>query len=157
MYKEDVALNSLQLLICHKTKRKPNDPNLAKRDYFVDFCLSTDLQVLFLMRENKYFFRCRWIFLEYMYLPNPSALVAYDTRSICFLAEFNRFQLRVFLLEDWLPHQGWRTQYAQLFTYWWRENNWIRTCPKNISAISIGYRDWTDRLIKIASILFDEI
>ena len=44
----------------------------------------------------------------YTYLPNPSARAGYDTRSI-FWAEFNRFEFRVFLLLDELPHQGWRT------------------------------------------------
>ena len=39
---------------------------------------------------------------------NPSARAGYDTRSI-FYAEFNRFEFRVFLLLDYLPHQGWRT------------------------------------------------
>ena len=33
------------------------------------------------------------------YLPNPSARAGYDPRSIFFLAEFNRFQFRVFLLK----------------------------------------------------------
>ena len=36
---------------------------------------------------------------------NPSARAGYDTRSI-FKAKFNRFEFRVFLLLDKLPHQG---------------------------------------------------
>ena len=39
------------------------------------------------------------------YLPNPSTRAEYDTSSI-FYVEFNRFQFRVFLLVDLLPHQG---------------------------------------------------
>ena len=34
-----------------------------------------------------------------------------------------------------LPPQGWRTQSAILFTHSWRENNWIHTFPKGISAM----------------------
>ena len=52
-----------------------------------------------------------------------------------FKAEFNRFEFRVFLLLDLLPHQGWRTQSVLLITHNWRENNWIHTFPKGISAI----------------------
>ena len=37
---------------------------------------------------------------------NPSARAGYDPRSIFFKAEFNRFEIRVFLLLDSLPHQG---------------------------------------------------
>ena len=62
------------------------------------------------------------------------------------LAEFHRFEFRVFLLLDWLPHQGWRSQSALLFTHRWRENNWIHTFPKGISAMwnAVGpFRIWT--------------
>ena len=48
---------------------------------------------------------------------------------------FNRFEFRVVLLLDKLPHQGWRTQSVLLFTHSWRENNWIHTFPKGISAM----------------------
>ena len=34
-----------------------------------------------------------------------------------------------------MPHQGWRNQSALLFTHSWRENNWIDTFPKGISAM----------------------
>ena len=34
-----------------------------------------------------------------------------------------------------MPHQGWRTWSALLFTHSWRENNWIHTFPKSISAM----------------------
>ena len=85
----------------------------------------------------------------------PSGRAGYDTRSI-FLVEFNRFEFRVFLLIDWLPHQGWRTQSVLLFAPSRRENNWIHTFPKGFSsmwnaislvqvwtrvAVSISYED----------------
>ena len=38
-----------------------------------------------------------------------------------------------FLHLGYLPHQGWRTQSALLFTHSWRENIWIHTFPKGIS------------------------
>ena len=34
-----------------------------------------------------------------------------------------------------MPHQGLRTQSTLLFTHSWRENNWIHTFPKGISAM----------------------
>ena len=49
-----------------------------------------------------------YIETPYTYLPNPSARVGYDKRSI-FKAEFNRSEFRVFFLLDELPNQGWRT------------------------------------------------
>ena len=42
--------------------------------------------------------------------------------------------------------QGWRTQSLLLFTHSWRENNWIHTFPKGISAMRkaiILVQDWT--------------
>ena len=50
--------------------------------------------------------------------------------KVNFQVEFNRFEFRVFLLLDKLPHQGWRIQFVLLFTHSWRENNWIHTFPK---------------------------
>ena len=67
------------------------------------------------------------------YLPTPP--LGRILHKVNFQAEFNRFQFRVFLLQDKLPHQGWRTQSAQLFTHSWRENNWIHTFPKGINAM----------------------
>ena len=49
--------------------------------------------------------------------------------------EFERFEFRVFLLLGLLPYQGWRAQSVLLFTYIWREDNWIHTFPKSISAM----------------------
>ena len=64
---------------------------------------------------------------------NPSARAVYDTRSI-----FNRFEFRVFLLLDQLPHQGWRTQSVLLFPHSRREDNWIHTFPNAMwNAISV--------------------
>ena len=42
------------------------------------------------------------------------------TQGHFFKAEFNRFEFRVFLLLDQLPHQRWRNQSALLFTHSWR-------------------------------------
>ena len=55
--------------------------------------------------------------------------------KVNFYAEFNGFEFRVFLLLDYLPNQGWRTQSTLLFTHCWRENNWIHIFPKGISAM----------------------
>ena len=41
------------------------------------------------------------------YLPTPP--LGHDLTQGQFLAEFNRFEFRVFLLLDYLPRQGWRT------------------------------------------------
>ena len=49
---------------------------------------------------------------------NTSAQAGYDTRSI-----FKR------------SLTGWRNQSILLFTHSWRENNWIHTFPKGISAM----------------------
>ena len=57
---------------------------------------------------------------------NPFRGPGCDIGSIC-QVEFNRFEFRVFILLDWLPNQGERTQSALLFTHNWRENNWIYT------------------------------
>ena len=40
----------------------------------------------------------------------------------------------VSFLLDWLPYQGWRTQFALLFTHGWRVEEWIHAFPKNIST-----------------------
>ena len=75
-----------------------------------------------------------WINFSVILFTDPSARAGYDTGSI-FEVEFNRFEFRVFLLLDSLPHQGWRTKSALLFTHSWKENNWIHTFPKGISAM----------------------
>ena len=69
-----------------------------------------------------------WVFT------NPFTQPGCDTRSILY-AKFNRFEFRLFLLLVWLPDQGQSTQSALLFTHCWRENNWIHTFPKGISAM----------------------
>ena len=53
-----------------------------------------------------------------------------DTWSI-----FNRFEFSVFLLLDWLPNQGLRTQSTLLFSHSWRENNWSHTFPEDINVM----------------------
>ena len=54
-----------------------------------------------------------------LFLPNPSARTGCDTRSIV-LAEFNRFEFRVFLHLDQLPYQGYTAQSDLLFTNYLR-------------------------------------
>ena len=68
-----------------------------------------------------------------------------------FKAEFNRFEFRVFLLLDQLPHQGWRTQSALLFTHSWRENNWIHTFPMLCEMQSVSSRIWTCVAVSISN------
>ena len=46
--------------------------------------------------------------LPYLYLPTPP-LGQDMTQGQFFKSVFNRFEFRVFLLLDWLLHQGWRT------------------------------------------------
>ena len=55
--------------------------------------------------------------------------------KVNFKVEFNMFEFRVFPLFDWLPNQSQRTQSALLSTHSWRENHWIHTFLKGISAI----------------------
>ena len=61
---------------------------------------------------------------------NPSARAGYDTRSIF------KWSLTGLKSEfSFLPLQGWTAQFTLLFTHSWRENNWIHTFPKGISAM----------------------
>ena len=68
------------------------------------------------------------------FFTNPSTRVGYDTKSI-FKWSLTGLNSEFFLLLDKLPHQGWRNQSVLLFTHSWRENNWIHTFPKGISAM----------------------
>ena len=63
------------------------------------------------------------------YLPNPSTRAGYDTRSI-FKRSLTGLNSEFSFSWTSLPHIGWRTQCAELFTHSWRENNWIHTFPK---------------------------
>ena len=72
-------------------------------------------------------------YLKLSYLPTPP--LGQDMTQGQFLEEFNRFEFRGFLLLDYLLHQGWKTQSVLLFTNSWRDNNWIHTFPKGISAM----------------------
>ena len=65
---------------------------------------------------------------------DSSPRVGCDTRSI-FNVTFNRFEFRVLLLLDWLPHQGSRIQCSKLFTHSWRGNHSIHAFPKVISPM----------------------
>ena len=50
-----------------------------------------------------------------------------------------------------MSHQGCRTQSVLLFTHSWRENNWIHTFPKGISAMQlVSYRIWTRVSVSIS-------
>ena len=63
------------------------------------------------------------------------------------------FEFRVFLHLDKLPHQGLRTHSSLLFTHSWRENYWIHTFPKGISAILNAIttsRIWTRVTVSIS-------
>ena len=70
-----------------------------------------------------------------MYLFTNNSARAGCNKRLIFKAEFNRTYFRDFLLQDKLPNQGLRTQSALLFTHRWRENNWVHTFPKGISAM----------------------
>ena len=98
--------------------RLPHD--LKKNSYWIELSNIVSL----LNKKSKYILPL---------FTNPSARAGYDTRSILrrSLAGLNS----VFFLLDELPHQGWRTQSALLFTHSWREDNWNHTFPKAISAI----------------------
>ena len=68
----------------------------------------------------------------YIYLPNPSIWAGYDTGSIflkCSLTGLNFPSPR--LVASSRP----KNQSALLFTHSWRENNWIHTFPKGLSAM----------------------
>ena len=107
---------------------------------------------------------------EYV-LTNPPARARCNTRSI-----FKQvFEARVFLLQDWLPNQGWRTQFAQLFTHGGRIIGFITfprvliLCEMQLAssriwtrvAVSIPYGNdhyttstsWLSRWLEEASIL----
>ena len=68
-----------------------------------------------------------------IYLPNPPHEQE-ETQGQIFV-EFNWFEFRVFLFLDWLPNLGWRPQSALLFTHNWKEDIWIHTFPKGVSAM----------------------
>ena len=64
------------------------------------------------------------------YLPNPSARAGYDTRSI-----FKRSLIQSFPSPRLMAALRLKNQSVLLFTHSWRENNWIHTFPKGISAM----------------------
>ena len=78
MYKEDLALNNLQWLICHKTQ--PNK-------HWLMSCKRED-------SNEWYWLVCLCVFTHL------SSKVGCDMRSIL-NAQFNRFEFQVYLL-DWL-------------------------------------------------------
>ena len=68
------------------------------------------------------------------YLPTPP-LGQDMTQGHFFKAEFNRFEFRVFPSPRLVALLRLKNQSALLFTHSWRENNWIHTFPKGISAM----------------------
>ena len=72
----------------------------------------------------------------YIYIYSKSSTQAgCNTRSI--LSEVYQFELKVFILLDWLPYHGWRVQSDLLFTHCRRENSWIHTFPKVLAWYKI--------------------
>ena len=71
--------------------------------------------------------------LFYTYLPTP--LLGQDMTQSQLLKELDKFEFSVFLLLDEYPHQGKRNQSTLRFTHSLRENTWIHTFPKGISAM----------------------
>ena len=66
----------------------------------------------------------------------PTLLHEQDvTLSQCFKQNLRDFKFKVFILLDWFPYQGQRAQSALLFTHSWRENSWMHTFPRGVSAI----------------------
>ena len=64
---------------------------------------------------------------------NPSARAGYDTRSIFFKEEFNRFWIQSFPSPRLVASP--RLKSLVCPNIYWRENNWIHTFPKGISAM----------------------
>ena len=68
-----------------------------------------------------------------MYLPTPPS--GQDaTQCQFFKLGLTGLNSEISLLVDLLPNYGLRTQSFLLFARSWRENNWIHTFPKIISA-----------------------
>ena len=71
---------------------------------------------------------------EYLYI----LLTPLDWQDVTqgqFQMKFSRFEFRVFILLDQLPNEVWRGQSTLLFTHSWRENDYIHTISKVISAM----------------------
>ena len=82
-----------------------------------------------------------WIFKYHIY---PTPPLGQDmTQGQFFKTAFNRFEFRVFLLLDLLPHQGWWIQFALLFTHSWKETNRIHTLLVLCKMQSVSSRIWT--------------
>ena len=52
MYKNDLALNDLQWLICHKTK--PNKIKPHTHTYIIEFCISVNKECSIVVVEHIY-------------------------------------------------------------------------------------------------------
>ena len=78
-------------------------------------------------------FCCFFIYNIYAFT-KLSARTGCNTRPI-FKRSLTSLNLGGIFFHDWLPKSGWRTQSTLIFTNSWRENNWIHTFSKRISAI----------------------
>ena len=72
-----------------------------------------------------------YIYIYIYIFTNPSARTGYDTRSI-FKWSWTGLNSEFSFSET---KEDWRNQSALLFTYSWRENNWIHTFPRSISVM----------------------
>ena len=68
------------------------------------------------------------------YLPNPSARAGYDTRSV-FKRGLTGLNSEFSFSKTSCLTKAEENQSVLLFTHSWRENNWIHTFPKGISAM----------------------
>ena len=53
-----------------------------------------------------------------------------NVTKVNFLAKFNRCGFRIFLLQDWLIHQGKKSQFVLFYTHNRRDNSMMNTFPK---------------------------
>ena len=71
---------------------------------------------------------------ERSYLPNPSARVGYDTRSI-FKRSLTGLNSEFSFSQTSCLTKAEEPSLPYYFTHSWRENNWIHSFPKGISAM----------------------
>ena len=114
-------------------------------DFFVEFILDVWLffsdrpqtakgssGLIFLMKilwRKFWKHSARWV-----YLPNPSS-TGRVWHKVSFQTEWSWFEFIVFLLLDWLPNQGQRSQFPLLFTHRWWENSWIHSFTKGMNSV----------------------
>ena len=82
MYKEDLALNILQLLICHKTKQNQTKPN---QTLFGFICLLTVKNFLLYLSNTNHFqitFTKRWDSNRYYHSRPECCILTYDPAGL---------------------------------------------------------------------------